>query len=161
MGQIFDLVILVTLALFTLRGIKNGLIGEVAGIFSIIAGFWAAGAWNESVAPYLTFIADPSWRSIAACALVFFGVMLAIAIIAHILKKIVSYSFIGWIDKLGGAVLGLAKGVIFWCVIIIALNYLVPNSEFMRESRTLPYFNAVMDQVRHWLPPEIAHRIKN
>lgn len=160
MGEIFDIIIIVTLLLFTLRGIKNGLIGEIAGIFSLVAGFWAASAWNEALAPHLGFIADPSWRVIVACAVIFFGVMLGIAIIAHILKKIVSYSFIGWIDKLGGLLLGLAKGVIVWGVIIIALSYLVQDAAFMRESRTVPYFSSLLTQIQKWLPPDMLNNIR-
>lgn len=160
MGQdIFDLIIVVSLVLFTIRGITNGFIGEIAGICSLIGGFWAARAWNAQVAPWLNFISDPSLRSIAACVLVFVVVMLAIGLLARILKKIVSFSFAAWADRLAGAVLGLAKGLLIWALIFIILEKLFSESPFLRDSRALPYFNAIIDQIRQWLPPELANRI--
>lgn len=160
MGQdIFDLIIVVTLVLFTIRGVTNGFIGEVAGICSLIGGFWAARAWNAQVAPWLNFISDPSLRSIAACALVFVAVMLAIGLLARILKKVISFSFAAWADRLAGAVLGLAKGLLVWALIFIVLEKLFSDAPFLRDSRALPYFTAIIDQIKQWLPPELASRI--
>ncbi len=160
MGQdIFDLVIVVTLVLFTLNGVRNGFIGEVAGICSLIGGFWAARAWNAQVAPFLDFISDPSLRSIAACALIFVVVALAIGLLARGLRKLVSLSFVAWADRLAGAVLGLAKGVLIWALIFIVLEKLFRDAPFLRDSRALPYFTAIIDQIKQWLPPELASRI--
>lgn len=157
--DIFDLVIIVTLVFFTLRGASNGFVGEVAGIFSLVGGFWAARAWNGQVAPYLDFIADPGLRSIAACALIFVVVMLAIGLLARILKKIVAFSFVAWADRLAGALLGLCKGLLIWALVFIVLEKLFQDAAFMRDSRALPYFSALIDQIRQWLPPELASRI--
>lgn len=160
MGQdIFDLIIVVTLVLFTLNGIRNGFIGEVAGICSLIGGFWAARAWNAQVAPFLDFISDPSLRSIAACALIFVVVALAIGLLARGLRKLVSFSFVAWVDRLAGALLGLAKGLLIWALIFIVLEKLFRDAPFLRDSRALPYFTAIIDQIKQWLPPELASRI--
>lgn len=160
MGQdIFDLIIVVSLVIFTLRGVKNGFVGEIAGICSLIGGFWAARAWNVQVAPYFDFIADPSLRIITACAVIFIAVMLAIGILARILKKILSFSFVGWLDRIAGALLGLAKGLLVWALIFIVLEKLFQDAPFMRDSRALPYFSALIDQIKPWLPPELASHI--
>lgn len=160
MGQdIFDLIIVVTLVLFTLRGISNGFVGEVAGIFSLVGGFWAARAWNAQIAPYLDFIADPSLRQIAACALIFVVVMLGIGLLARLLKKLVAFSFVAWADRLAGAILGFAKGLLIWALIFIVLEKLFQDAPFMRDSRAIPYFTAIIDQIKQWLPPELASHI--
>ena len=157
--EIFDLIIIITLALFTLRGISNGLIGEVAGIAALLGGFWAARAWNADLAPYLSFISDPSGQRIAACVIIFIAVMLAIGFIAKILKKIASYSFVGWIDKLGGAILGFAKGLLLWTLLFIVLVNLFHDAPFLRDSRAIPYFQAIIAQIQPWLPPELASKL--
>lgn len=160
MGQdIFDLVIVITLVFFTLRGIRNGLIGEIAGILSLICGFWAARAWNAQLAPYLSFISDPSWQIIASCAIIFIAVMFAIGFLARLLKKVAAYSFVGWLDKLGGALLGLAKGIILWTLLFVVLVNLFQNAPFLRDSRALPYFRAIIQQIQPWLPPAMANKI--
>lgn len=160
MGQdIFDLIIVVTLVFFTLRGVTNGFVGEAAGILSLLGGFWAARAFNAQLAPHLTFISDPSLRYIVACALLFIGVMLGIGLLARILKKIIAFSFVAWADRLAGALLGLAKGVIIWALLIIVLQKLMGNAPFLQDSRAVPYFGAIIDMARQWLPPEVATHI--
>lgn len=159
MGQVFDIVIIISLAFFLVNGALMGLIGGLAGIFSIIAAFWAASAWHGALAPYFGFIADPSWRVIAACLVIFFGVIFVVGIVARILKKIVSYSFVGWLDKLCGAALGLCKGIIFWLVVLIALNYVMPDAAFLKESHAVPYFRSVLSRIQPLLPPDMAGKL--
>lgn len=160
MGQdIFDLVIVVTLVIFTLRGVSNGFVVEVAGILSLVGGFWAARAFNASLAPNLTFIQDPSLRYITACALLFIGAMLAISLVARILKKIIAFSFVAWADHLAGALLGLVKGIVLWALIIIILDKIFKDAPFMKDSRAIPYFGTIIDWIGQWLPPEIASRV--
>lgn len=156
--DIFDLVIILTLVFFTFRGIRNGLIGEVAGIFSLVGGFWAARAWNAQLAPHLGFIADVSLRNIVACILIFIAVMLAIGLLARILKKVVAFSFVAWADKIGGAILGLAKGVLIWALLLIFIGKIFHDSQFIQDSRLMPYFQIVIDQIREWIPSDLAAR---
>lgn len=160
MGQdIFDLVIVVTLVFFTLRGVSNGFVGEAAGILSFIGGFWAARTFNGQLAPHLEFIADPSLRYIAACAIIFIAVMLAIGLAARLLKKIIAFSFAAWVDRLAGAMLGLAKGILLWAIVIIVLEKIFKDAPFLRDSRVLPYMNAIIDMFKQWLPPQLAEHI--
>lgn len=157
--DILDLIIVITLVLFTLRGVRNGLVGEVAGIFSLLGGFWAARAWSAKLVPYLSFIQDPSWRIIASSVIIFIAVMLVIGFLARLLKKIISYSFAGWIDKIGGALFGLAKGVLLWALLFIVLVNLFQDAPFLRDSRALPYFRHIIELIQPYLPEGIASRI--
>lgn len=160
MGQdILDLIIVVTLVLFTIRGLSNGFISEIAGICSLLGGFWAARAWGNQIAPWLDFISDPSLRFIAAYTLVFVVAMLIIGVLARILKKIAAFSFVNWIDKLAGGILGLAKGILIWTLIFLVLEKLFTDAPFIRESRALPYFTAIIELIKQWLPPEFASKL--
>lgn len=157
--NVFDLVIILTLALFIYRGARNGLIGEVAGIFALVTGFWAARSWHDALESQLGFIADPTGRVIVACALIFIAVMLAVGILARILKKILSLSFAGGIDELAGAALGLTKGILIWALIIVVLIKLFPDAPFLRDSWMLPYFRKIVALISQWLPPQLAEHL--
>lgn len=157
--DIFDLVIIVSLVLFTLRGATNGLVGEIAGICSLIGGFWAARAWGAQAGQWLNFIADPSLRSICAYALVFIAAMFAIGLLARIIRKLLAFSFVSWIDRILGASFGLVKGVLVWALIFIIMQKLFQDAQFLRESRALPYFSAIIDQIKQWLPPDLASHL--
>ena len=99
MGQdIFDLIIVLILVFFGTRGFIHGFVGEVAGLVSLLGGFWAAHHYHPLLAPRLTLIVDPSWRIIAAYVLIFLGVIISVAILARILQKILSFSFVSWAD---------------------------------------------------------------
>lgn len=104
MGQdIFDLIIVLALVLFAGRGFVHGFVGEVAGVVSLVGGFWAAHAYHSLLSPRLTAIADPAWRTIAAYVLIFLAVILVVAVLARLLQKILSFSFVSWADRLAAA----------------------------------------------------------
>ena len=155
-ANIFDLVVVLSLAGYVVSGFFSGFILQFARLFSIIGAFWAMRSWTPLLAPRLEFVAEPAWRSIAAGVIIFVAVMLVIGVAARLLKKLVAFSFGGWLDKLLGAVLSFAIGLIFWTVIIIVLEKFFPDSEFMRSSRVVPYFNGLVEYLRQWLPPDIA-----
>ena len=155
-ADIFDLIVVLSLGAYTLSGFFSGFILQFARLFSLLGAFWAMRSWTALLAPHLTFVANPSWRTIAAGVIIFIVVLLAIGIIARLLKKLVAFSFGGWIDKICGALLGFVVGVLFWTLIIIILQKFFPDMEFMRNSRVLPWFDALVDQLRQWLPPDLA-----
>lgn len=157
--DILDLIIIVTLVFFTLRGLKNGFVGEIAGLISLICGFWAASAWSADLAPRLDFIFNRALRYVAASVLVFVAAMFAVAILARMLKKVIAFAFAGWLDRLAGACLGLAKGLLAWALVLIVLEKLFPGSYFLENSRATEYINPIINQIKHWLPPEWASHI--
>lgn len=160
MGQdIFDLIVVLTLAFFAGRGYINGFVGEVAGIVSLLGGFWVAHNYHDMLSPHLAFITDPGWRTIAAYVLVFLGVLIAVALLARLLQKILSFSFVSWADRMAGAALGLAKGALLWSLGMIVLQKFFSHAAFMQHSRVLPYFTALTAQVRGWLPPDLVSRL--
>lgn len=157
--DIFDLIVGVSMLFFTFRGVSNGFVVEAAGVFSLIAGCWAARAWNGQVAPYLSFISDPAWRPVIACIIIFIVVMLAVGFLARMLKKVLSFSFAGWLDTLAGLVFGFVKGAIIWTLIFIVLIKFFHDSSFLVESRLYPYFTYIIEQIKNWLPPDLAQYI--
>ena len=160
MGQdVFDLLVVLTLVVFAGRGFFQGFVAEVAGLVALLGGFWAAHHYHALLAPRLTAIADPSWRGIAAYVLIFLAVLIAVALVARILQKILSFSFVAWADKLAGGAVGLAKGTLLCALALLLLQKFFAQAAFMQHSRTLPYFNALIAQVRGWLPPDLLARL--
>ena len=82
MGQdIFDVIIILTLVAFSIRGFLKGFVAEVAGIVSLLGGFWVAHHFHPLLSPRLTFISEPAWRTIAAYVLLFIAVMIVVGIV--------------------------------------------------------------------------------
>lgn len=157
--DIFDVIIIITLVIFVFRGFYLGFISEAAGIISLLVGFWAAKTYYGILDPYLAFIADPGWRTISSCVTLFIAAMIAVALAARLLKKVISFSFASWADKFAGALLGLAKGIIIWGLLLIVIQKIFSEAEFIRNSRVIPYFNAFLQFIKGMLPPDISSTI--
>lgn len=158
--DIFDLIIVISLTCFMVGGFIRGLIGEIAGLCAAILGFWGAAAWNTQLAARLDFISNPDWRLICASVIIFFGIMVLVGVAARLLEKIASFSFMGWLNRLGGALFGLFKGVIIWVFLLLLLQTLFHNAEFMRDSRAMPYFRSLTPYIQQMLPPELARHVQ-
>jgi len=50
--NIFDIVIIITIAFCLIRGLFKGLIGEISGIIGVVAGFYGAYTYYPILAPY-------------------------------------------------------------------------------------------------------------
>ena len=159
MGQdIFDVIVVLVLVFFTLRGFWNGFVGEVAGLVSLVGGLWAAHNFHPLLSGYLTFISAPAWRQLAAYVLIFIATLVLVGVLARILQKVLSFSFVAWVDKLAGGILGLAKGLLLCSLVLIVLQKLMGNMAFLQNSRALPYFTSLIEQIRAWLPPDVLSR---
>ncbi|MDR1856145.1 MAG: CvpA family protein [Desulfovibrio sp.] len=160
MGQdIFDLAIILTMVFFVMRGYFNGFFGEVAGIVSIVGGLGAAHGFSDRLAPRLTAITDPGLQNIAAYVVIFLGVLIAVAVTARILQRVVTFSFAAGADRVCGAGVGFVKGTILCALTLMVLRKFFMESAFMKQSRVLPYFNTVIEQLRTWLPPDLLTRV--
>lgn len=155
-ANIFDLVVLISLLGNTISGYISGFIVQFTRIFSLIAAFWGMSQWTDSLASRLSFIHSPSWRVICAGVIIFFGILLLVGVLARLMKKIIAFSHAGWLDKLCGAVTAFGVGLIIWLLIIIVLEFLFPQAEFVKDSQLVPYFNILIEQIRPWLPPDLA-----
>ena len=156
MGQdIFDVIIILTLVAFSIRGFLKGFVAEVAGIASLLGGFWVAHHFHPLLSPRLTFISEPAWRQLAAYVLIFVATLILVAVLARILQKVLSFSFVTWVDRLAGGILGLAKGLLLCSVVLLVLQKLMGNMAFLQNSRALPYFTSLIEQIRAWLPPDV------
>jgi membrane protein required for colicin V production len=108
-----DVVILIVLVAATLVGLKIGIIKAVLSLVGVIVGVVLAGRYYDALAGALTFISQPSVAKIAAFAIILVVVMLAAVVLAWLLRSLASALLMGWLDKVGGAVFGLALGALF------------------------------------------------
>ncbi len=159
MGQdIFDLIFILIIFFFTIRGYFNGLIGEVAAIVSLVGGFWVAHTFHPLLAKHLDFIAEPAWRTMAAYVLLFVAMVIAVALLARLLQRLMRFAFASWMDRLGGGLFGLAKGILLCSLVFILMGKFFSTSEFYKNSRVRPYMTVFTEQFRAALPADIKKR---
>jgi membrane protein required for colicin V production len=117
-----DIVIIVTMGIAALMGYRTGVIKGFLSIIGMIVGVVLAGQFGETVGDKMTFISNPDGATIAGYAVVFGAVFLAALIAASILRKILDFILLGWVDNLGGAALGIGASAIVWTGAIAAVG---------------------------------------
>lgn len=106
-----DIIIIVVLVITTLIGFKRGLIKTVLPLVGIILGVFLAGHFCGSMAGWLSpWLQSPNQSRIVAFAVIFILVTVVALALSSLMNRLLRLMLLGWVDKLGGAVFGLAVG---------------------------------------------------
>jgi membrane protein required for colicin V production len=152
-----DIVIIVFLAITVITGLSKGLIKTIIPLVGIIIAVVLAGRFYGSVADWLsTWLHSPSQANIAGFAIIFVAVVIVSLIIASLLSKFLSLLLLGWVDKLGGAVLGFViGGLVCGAILTIITKYNFPGAEgTIHDSNLASFFVNNFNMVLPFLPSE-------
>lgn len=117
-----DILLLLPLLVGLVRGIMRGLVSEVIAIAVIILGALGSKLWAPPFSKWL--LAQFAWPQqvcdVVAYVLLFLGIAIVLSIAAHWMTKILSAIHLGWLNRLGGALFGVAKyGLIVLIVVFV------------------------------------------
>jgi len=161
--NIFDIVLLVLACCLVLVGMIKGLVRILIGVAALIAAFVLAARFHQPLADALSGIAiglEP--RRLIAYLLIFLGVMLAGAVIAFVLRKLLKAAMLSWADRLGGAAVGLVAAMLAAALIILPLVAYSPFGEkALTDSMLAPYVMVVADMANTLVPEELSERYRN
>jgi len=154
-----DVILLCVLSLFAIRGLMNGFVAEVLDVIAIIGGLYLANTFYVYVASYIDFISNPLWKNLIAYISIFIAVNICIMILHRILQKIISFSFIGWIDSLGGIIVGIAKGILLCVIMLMLVNTFAPDTSYLQQSYVVPYLEELLMYARNYIPLELLKEL--
>jgi membrane protein required for colicin V production len=152
-----DIVIVIFLGITTITGLSRGLVKTIIPIVGIILGIVLAGQFYGSVADWLsTWFHSPSQAKIAGFAIIFIVVVIVSLIIASLLSKFLNLLLLGWVDKLGGAVLGFViGGLVCGAILTIITKYNFAGIEgTIRDSSLASFFVDHFNMALPFLPRE-------
>lgn len=129
-----DIGVLVLVAIATFIGLKIGVIKAALSLLGLTLGIILAGRYYTSLAELLTFLPQEGIANGVAFAIILIGVMLIAGILTSLLKWAVSVVMLGWVNHLGGAVLGAAQGVILCGALLTLWVNFLGISEIVSES---------------------------
>ncbi|HVN34892.1 MAG TPA: CvpA family protein [Casimicrobiaceae bacterium] len=108
----FDLTLIAIVALSTLFAFARGVVREVMALATWVVGLVAAFAYAAALAALFTRLdISVAARHVLAFALILIAVLVAGAILARALSGAVKAIGLGFVDRLLGAVFGVARGV--------------------------------------------------
>ncbi len=124
--NIIDIILLICLIPFLIKGVKKGIIEQIFGILALFIGVWAAYSFGSLVANWLTnwVEASPKITTIIAFILVFILIFIGIILIGNALERFIKLASLGWIDKVLGFLFGIIKYILIVGVLIIAFDAL-------------------------------------
>jgi len=143
-----DIVIVVALVINVFVGLKIGIIKAALSLAGVIVGVVLAGQYYAPLAARLTFISQESIANAVAFAIILIAVMVVAGLLAAFLKWAVSAMLLGWVNHLGGAILGLFMGAIFCGALLAIWIKFLGTPDIITDSflaaTLLEYFPAVL-----------------
>lgn len=146
-----DIVLGVLLGFGLYKGLKNGLFVELASLVSFIIGIYIAVKFSYVVGG---FIGDSKSAKVAAFVITLLLVVIGIHLLAKVFSKIASTLFLGWLNKLGGAVFATLKTALLLGIILslfqkVNINDALISKKTQEESL---FFNPLLKTSEFLLP---------
>ena len=145
-----DAVIVLVLAIATIKGFSRGFVAELGGFAAlaaaIVAPWYYNGAIDGRIAEYSKL--DPGQAHIAGMILTAIFAYVVVLAAASFLQRIARLPVLGTGNALAGAVVGAAKGAfLIWLVLFIALLFpLTPQlRDSLKDARLVGYFTSFDD----------------
>ena len=138
--MIIDIIILIILVVFFITGAKRGLIRQALDILGIILAFLGAFYLAHYVAGYLedSIALQYTISLILSAVAIFIAIMIFFKVMGAFLKKVAEIALLGPLDRIGGGLFGLFKGVLLVSLLlIIALNIPLPD-QYKQQIRDRP-----------------------
>ena len=112
--NLFDIIILIVLSFFALKGLFRGLVNEASSLAGLILGGWLAYRYYSTFSiPLKNILHIPEH---IAAFLAFMLLLVLTGFIAHILGNIITTALravmLGSLNRLGGVLIGFAEGVL-------------------------------------------------
>lgn len=120
------------------KGLVNGLFAELASLISLLIGIFIAVKFSDITTEALAKVVhwNPKTIQITAFFLTFILVVIAITLLAKVLTQIASFAYLGWINKIGGAVVRILKTVLI-ISIFLSLFEKINYDNFFANKETL------------------------
>lgn len=130
---VVDIIIIIALGFFVLRGLKNGFIIELGSIVGLIAGLFFTSKFSQYI---LNLIQDKDFFALQylpqiSYIITFIIILILVALLAKILTKIAKFIQINWLNKLGGLFFGFFKGILIIGGFLFIISLLQNNFKIL------------------------------
>ncbi|MGM0508533.1 MAG: CvpA family protein [Fusobacteriota bacterium] len=155
-----DIVLLGIIILFTVLGIKKGLIFEFFSLFGILVAVLLSKKVINIISPTLEAkFGESQIGFIITYVGVFIGIYIILFLILLVVKKFFEKILLGWIDRLGGGIVGFLKGFVISLVIMIIVTLISNfNNEwrnYIQKSYSSKVIAKVIPYLKSFFPSDI------
>ena len=157
-----DYAVLVVVAISIAWGVYRGLVHEVMSLAGWVIAFLAANLFSAPLSATLPqSIARPELRVLVAFMALFIGTLVVTTLATFLLDKLVQSTGLGNLDRLLGALFGLARGlVIALAFALLAGLTTLPQQRIWIDSASAAQLEQAAMALKPWLPPAFAERLR-
>ena len=137
-----DIIIIIIITFFAIKGLICGLIKEAAGMVAILLGLFIAVNFSGWLSNWIIEKGwfDPKYLEIISFTILFLGTILLVIMLSKMLNKFADAIRLQWLNKLAGFAFGGIKGALIVtgvCYIAerIIQNFSLTEHEFLTDSR--------------------------
>ena len=158
----FDIVVIVLIVLSGLFAFTRGFVKEALSVGSWVgSGLAALYTLNYSRPIAERFLAKGMIADAAAGLAVFVVVLIVLSLMGSAVARRVKDSSLSAIDRSLGLLFGLARGVILACLLLIVVNWALPEANrpvWIKEARTAPLLQIGADKLKVLVPSSVRNR---
>jgi membrane protein required for colicin V production len=156
----FDIAVIGLVLLSTLLAFWRGLIRVAVSLATWVVALIAAVKLSPQLGPMLPFVEQPTARYLAAFLLILIGVLIVGALIGLILSRAARAVGLGFLDRLLGAVFGLARGLLMVMLIVLICGVTtLPRNDWWQNAVLAQPLAVAALSLRPWLPKPWADRL--
>jgi membrane protein required for colicin V production len=157
----FDLIVFSIVGLSTVLAFWRGLIRVVMSLVALVAAVMAAIHFSPWLANTLPAFSDnPVTRYLIAFALIFIVIVILGALLGWALSRAIRAIGLGFVDRLLGAVFGVARGVLIAVIaVLLAGLTTLPRQEWWQNAFLAPPLVTAVLSLRPWLPRAMVLRL--
>ncbi|NHZ36620.1 CvpA family protein [Massilia rubra] len=157
----FDYVVLVILVPSCVIGILRGLVKEILSLISWVVAFVVANAFGAQLAPMLSMIPGETVRLMVAFVALFLGARIVMGLIMMAVDLMVKATGLSPVNRLLGAVFGLARGMVIVLAAVILCGMTdLPKQAFWTGALSSPMAEQGARLIKTFLPPELARHVQ-
>lgn len=154
--NLLDIVIIVTMIFFIVKGIIRGFIREIASLAGVILGIYLANLFQPQMTDFLKpYLPSNPFLPLISFAVIFASVLILCNLLGWILKLLFKKAFLGWLDRTLGAGLAVLKGVIITYLVIVILTFFLPaKTPLIAQSKLAPWIIKSYQSMISLISPE-------
>ncbi|WP_298608045.1 CvpA family protein [uncultured Thiothrix sp.] len=158
-ADLVDLGIIVLIVLSALIGLIRGFVREAVSLATWIAAAAFAFLYVRPLAAQLPFaVQSEVVRLGIAFAIIFFGVLVAGAIINYLFNAAISAIGLGGVDRFFGGLFGAFRGALLVTLSVVLLGLTsLPANAWWRDSRLLPSFELAAVKLKNYIPADVSN----
>jgi len=156
-----DYAVIAILLLSIAWGAWRGLVHEVLSLAGWILAFLAANLLAAPLSESFPANMRPEFRVVGAFVAIFVATLVLTTLLTALVTKFIRVSVLQSLDRWLGALFGLLRGlVLVLALAVIAGLSSLPRTPVWTESATGYSLAQTVIQLRPWLPPALANRLK-